>query len=123
MIKRQIYCELYAGDPTPRGWFWFSDRNIRVQCWHGVVLIFDAKMHKHGSTSDGFHPSYATKGSFKLGGALYMNDRVLLEARKEAYKLRNDVLPARYNNWGCSRIHMQAYISTALWMSIGHHGM
>ena len=67
-----------------------------MQCWHGVVLVFNANEHMHGSTKDGFHSSYAAKGSFKLGGALYMNTRAQLEARKESDKLRNDVVPGRY---------------------------
>ncbi len=79
-----------------RGWFYFSGVNIKVQCWHGIGFVFDADKHEHGSTSDGFLDSYRAKGSYKYGGALYMNKRAQLESIKEAQELQVKVLPRRY---------------------------
>lgn len=85
----------HAGDKTPRGWFRFPELNIDVQSWHGVVVVFNAKEHWHGSTRDGFSNSYADKGSFKYEGALYMNARAKKEAEKEAARLPAAVVPGR----------------------------
>lgn len=63
----------HVGDKTARGWFYFSELNIKVQCWHEIGLVFNANKHKHGSTGDNFSDSFRAKGSYKYGGALFMN--------------------------------------------------